>query len=181
MSTPLADVYAYCLEHSLTHPLEAYPFSWPSPPNSPPSSPSPVLSGCFPPPLLLDDSPTFPSDTESNLTSFLHLNPLPEIYDIRHIHRYKLEQPLLPGQRTGPNHLRRYGPKSLPQIPPFPLIKLSKSDGMNIPSTDEVDRSIKRDGKLTVPKLEAGFLGDMIYMINHPKVVDIVLQKVRYS
>jgi len=52
---------------------------------------------------------------------------------------------------------------------------------MDIPSTDEVNRSIKRDGKLTVPKQEAGFLGDMIYTINHPKVVDIVLQKVRYA
>jgi hypothetical protein len=179
MSTPPSEVYAYCIEQSLTHTLESYPFSWPSPPFAPSPSRSPDLSTCFPPlNNPLDDSPIFPETSESALTDFLlHTNPILETYDTRKIRRYRIEQPILP-HRAGPDHLRRYGPKSLRQIPPFPKNKLSKEDGMDLPSTEEVIRSIKKDGKLVISTEDAEFLKDMIYKINNPKHHEIILNKV---
>lgn len=172
---PISEIYAYCDENALVQPLEDYPFSWPSPPLRS-SSPFPDLSVCFTSLLPLDDTLTFP-EADSFLTNVLQPISLGEIYDTRRLHRYRLEQPILP-RRAGPDHLRHYGPKSLPQISPFPKLKLSKDDGMSIPSTEEAERIIKKDGKLDVNVKDANYLKEMIHEITKPKVKEIILPKV---
>src|SRR5579859_4441329 len=172
---PISEIYAYCDENGLVQPLEEYPFSWPSPPLRS-SSPPPDLSACFPSSLPLDDTLTFP-EADSFLRNVLQRISLAEIYDTRKLHRYRLEQPILP-RRAGPDDLRHYGPKSLRQIPPFQKLKLSKDDGMGIPSTEETERMIKKDGKLDVNVEDANYLKERIHEITKPKVKEIILRKV---
>ena len=172
---PISEIYAYCDENGLVQPLEEYPFSWPSPPLRS-SSPPPDLSACFPSSLPLDDTLTFP-EADSFLTNVLQPISLDEIFDTRKLHRYRLEQPILP-RRGGPDRLRHYGPKSLPQIPPFPTLKLSKDGGMCIPSTEEAERIIKKDGKLDVNVEDVNYLKERIHEITKPKSKEIILPKV---
>lgn len=49
---------------------------------------------------------------------------------------------------------------------------------MEIPSTEEVSRTIKKDGKLVISAENAGYLREVIYKINNPKLPEIVLEKV---
>jgi hypothetical protein len=172
---PVIEIYAYCSENSLVYPFEDYPFSYPSPPLRP-SSPPPDLSACFPSPPLLEDTPTFP-ESETFLANITQPDPARDTYEIRGIHRYRLEYPILP-RRAGPDYLRPYGPKSLAQITSFSKVKLSKEDGLSIPSTEEVERIIKKDGKLDVSVKDANYLKEMIHEITKPQVKDIILPKV---
>ena len=49
---------------------------------------------------------------------------------------------------------------------------------MEIPDTEDVSRSIKKDGKLVISQENAGFLKDEIYKCNNPKLSEVFLDKV---
>jgi hypothetical protein len=173
------ELLAYCHENNIISSVLDYPFDWPDFIDRP-ESPEPDFYDIFTAVHFdLEESLDWNEEDQTYLDNVLTSKPKVDIYDTRETKPFRLELPLL-HRRSGPEHLRKFGPDSLKKCAAsLQTIPLHGDEGMDIPSDNtEVTRAIEKDGKITANQEQVDYLKDIIFRHTHDKCVDIILPKV---
>ena len=175
-----AEVLQYCCENNVTFPHTDYPFDWPECVERP-ASPFPEIADCFASSISLpDETPRDEETFKQYLDQILKVSEAKrDIYDIRQLTRYKLEEPLLLRQ-AGSNAFRKFGPDTLQKCAAsISSLQLNDENGLKITKDKgQISKALEKDSKLTVTEEHTNFLKKVIEDYNSRSFPDIILAKV---